>query len=209
MNSTGLSRKKLLKHVHFFSFSFNEKNYVDVQQVYKKDKSALTFLSNYEAADMAAVVLGPNSTSLWIISPPDLERLKEDLEKNITLKVQYKYAISRVTNTEKIAETVTAERSFDLKADSPARQEILKMLNKTSSTGKRSQLPFLFPKFLKVILLFHSQVNRTPELTEDFHFYVLGEKFGRFKASTATFSGFNYQHRISRSLLSKFNTHLP
>lgn len=75
----------------------------------------MTFLSNYEANDLAAVVLGPQSTSLWIISPPDLERLKDDLAKNVTLKIQYKYTVSRVTNTEKIAGTVSSERSFDLK----------------------------------------------------------------------------------------------
>lgn len=108
-------------------------------------------MSNYEANDVAAVVLGPQSTSLWIISPPDLQRLKEDLASNITLKVQFKYVVSRVTNTEKISGTVTGERSFDLKSDTPARQELLNMLNHTSSDDKRSQLPFLFPKFLKVI----------------------------------------------------------
>lgn len=120
----------------------------------------MTFLSNYESNDMAAVVLGPQSTSLWIISPPDLERLKEDLAKNVTLKVQYKYTVSRETNTEKIAGTVSSERSFDLKADTPARQELLSMLNSTVLTNttslneKRSQLPFLFPKFLKVGSIF-------------------------------------------------------
>lgn len=117
-----------------------------------KDRSALTFLSNYEANDVAAVILGPQSTSLWIISPPDLKRLKDDLASNVTLKVQFKYVVSRVTNTEKISGTVTGERSFDLKDDTPARLELLQMLNKASSNGTRSELPFLFPKFLKVIL---------------------------------------------------------
>lgn len=120
----------------------------------------MTFLSNYEANDLAAVTLGPQSTSLWIISPPDLDRLKNDLARNTTLKVQFKYTVSRPTNTEKIAGTVSGERSFDLKADTPARQELLDMLSAatlTNSTGpneKRSQLPFLFPKFLKVIEIF-------------------------------------------------------
>lgn len=117
----------------------------------------MTFLSNYEANDLAAVELGPQSTSLWIISPPDLQRLKNDLSANTTLKVQFKYTVSRITNTEKIAGTVSGERSFDLKADTPARKELLDMLNsstltaQTGSDEKRSQFPFLFPKFLKVI----------------------------------------------------------
>lgn len=125
----------------------------------------MTFLSNYEANDLAAVELGPQSTSLWIISPPDLDRLKADLAKNVTLKIQFKYTVSRLTNTEKIAGTVSGERSFDLKNDTSARKELLSMLNSTtltSSTGlneKRSQLPFLFPKFLKVIELFSLNNN--------------------------------------------------
>lgn len=109
----------------------------------------MTFLSNYEPDDVSAVVLGPNSTSLWIISPPDLERLKDDLEKNTTLKVQYKFVVSRVTNTEKIAGTIRSERSFDLMADTPARKDLLEMLN-DSSNIKPTQLRNLFPKFLKV-----------------------------------------------------------
>lgn len=109
----------------------------------------MTFLSNYESDDVAAVVLGPNSTSLWIISPPDLERLKDDLINNVTLKVRYKYSVSRITYSEKMSGTIEGERSFDLLEESPARKELLGMLNHVSD-GKRIQLPFLFPKFLKV-----------------------------------------------------------
>lgn len=84
-----------------------------------------------------------------MISPPDLERLKDDLQNNVTLKIQYRYVISRLTNTEKIAGTIAAERAFDLKSDSPARAELLNMLNH-GVNQKPTQLPFLFPKFLKV-----------------------------------------------------------
>lgn len=128
--------------------------YEAFSRAYSKDRSAITFLSNFEANDVSAVVLGPNSTSLWIISPPDLERLKDDLEKNVTLKVQYKYDVSRQSNTEKIAKTITEERSFDLKSDTPARQALLRMLNHISDQ-KPTQLPFLFPKFLKVTSSFY------------------------------------------------------
>lgn len=120
-----------------------------LNKAYVKDRSALTFLSNYEAYDVSAVVLGPNSTSIWIISPPDLLRLKDDLTKNVTLKIQYKYVVSRVTNTEKIAGTVTGERSFDLKDNAAVRSALLDMLNNLGDQ-KPTQLPFLFPKFLKV-----------------------------------------------------------
>lgn len=133
-----------------YIFRFSAQNYSTFSRVYAKDRAALTFLSNYESDDAAAVVLGPNSTSLWIISPPELQRLKDDLQNNVTLKVRYKYSFSRVTYNEKMSGIVEGERSFDLLDESPARAELLKMLNHIS-LGKRVQLPFLFPKFLKVI----------------------------------------------------------
>lgn len=147
---------KVLHRKCFPSSRFSEGEYESFQNVYKTNRPATTFLSNYEGNDLAAVELGPQSTSLWIISPPDLDRLKNDLANNITLKVQFKYTVSRITNTEKIAGTVSGERSFDLKDDTPARKELLDMLNSSTLTNstnaneKRSQLPFLFPKFMKV-----------------------------------------------------------
>lgn len=98
---------------------------------------------------MAAVQFGPNSTALWVISPPDLQRLKDDLAKNVTLKVRYKYSISRTTYSEKMSGTVEGERSFDILEDSPARQGLITMLNQGNVT-EPIELPFLFPKFLKV-----------------------------------------------------------
>lgn len=44
-------------------YSFDEQNYTLFNQAYVKDRSALTFLSNYEANDVAAVVLGMFSLS--------------------------------------------------------------------------------------------------------------------------------------------------
>lgn len=109
-------------------------------------------MSNYEAVDVAAIVLGPNSTALWVISPPDLQRLKDDLQNNVTLKVRYKYSISRTTYSEKMSGTIEAEQSFDIVDDSPERKGLISMLNQ-GNTSDRIQLPFLFPKFLKVCIV--------------------------------------------------------
>lgn len=46
-------------------YSFDEQNYTLFNQAYVKDRSALTFLSNYEANDVAAVVLGMFSLSFF------------------------------------------------------------------------------------------------------------------------------------------------
>lgn len=141
------------------TFRFSSKNFSDFSRVYSylddnkifRDKVAETFLSNYENDDVTAVELGPNSTSLWSISPPDFQRLKSDLANNVTLQIRYKYSVSRTTHSEKMAAVVEAEQTFELTSKSPVRQQLITMLNE-GSKGARIQLPFLFPKFLKVIL---------------------------------------------------------
>lgn len=139
---------------------------------------ALTFLSNYEAVDVAAVILGPNSTALWVISPPDLQRLKDDLQNNVTLKVRYKYSISRVTYSEKMSGTIEAEQSFDILGDSPARTGLISMLNQ-GNTSDRIQLPFLFPKFLKVQILANNlKSSRLDSNTKMCIIVRIGKEFG-------------------------------
>lgn len=134
-------------------YTFNDQfKYPDSSKSRVPDKVALTFLSNYEAVDVAAVILGPNSTALWVISPPDLERLKNDLQNNVTLKVRYKVSISRKTYNEKMSGTIETEQEFDIKEDSPARAGLISMLNQGNSS-QRIQLPYLFPKFLKVSMI--------------------------------------------------------
>lgn len=64
-------------------FSFTEKNWEQLKKQYSRNKVALTFLSNFESNDVAAVELGANSTSLWIISPPDLDRLRDELRSSM------------------------------------------------------------------------------------------------------------------------------
>lgn len=142
-------------------FRFNAKLYHNFTLPYVKDRSAVTFLSNYESDDVAAVQFGSNSTSLWTISPPDLGRLKDDLINNVTLKVRYKYSVSRKTYSEKMAETVDGDRKIDLSPE--ARAGLIAMLSHEANV-KRVQLPYLFPKFLKVKNL--GELKPVPQLIE-------------------------------------------
>lgn len=48
-------------------YPLNEHEWNSFQSPYSKDKSALTFLTSYEGVDVAAVVLGANSTTVWNI----------------------------------------------------------------------------------------------------------------------------------------------
>lgn len=48
-------------------YQFTENEWNSFQSPYHRDKSALTFLTIYESVDVAAVVLGANSTTVWSI----------------------------------------------------------------------------------------------------------------------------------------------
>lgn len=72
--------------IYFFNcilFRFTEGQWDTLSNIYKKDRTAQTFLSNYVFDDLAAVMLNGNSTNTWSVSPPDIDRLKLDLASSI------------------------------------------------------------------------------------------------------------------------------
>lgn len=70
---------------------FTKNDWQKLNEPYKQDRTAVTFLSNYEAADVVAFELGRNSTSIWSISPPDRDRMIDDISssKKITHSLLY------------------------------------------------------------------------------------------------------------------------
>ena len=46
---------------------------------YQKSRSAQTFLSNYEYEDVGVVTFETHSSSMWTMSPPAIEHLREEL----------------------------------------------------------------------------------------------------------------------------------
>ncbi|XP_065092008.1 piezo-type mechanosensitive ion channel component isoform X11 [Ochlerotatus camptorhynchus] len=115
---------------------------------YAKDKTALTFLSNYEPVDVAAVKLGANSTSIWNISPPDRARLLNDLNTTATLTCRFRYTISRKSHSKENPGIVSEEKAYELGPNDPVRPVLVQMLSTDSNISVT--LPYMMPKFLKV-----------------------------------------------------------
>ncbi|KAL1382276.1 hypothetical protein pipiens_013259 [Culex pipiens pipiens] len=126
----------------------NEDQWEQLLNNYSKSKTALTFLSNYESVDVAAVKLGANSTSIWNISPPDKERLLNDLNGTVTLTCRFRYTISRKSHSKENPGTVSEEQPYELRGDDPVRPALVQMLATDSNISVT--LPYLMPKFLKV-----------------------------------------------------------
>ncbi|CAH1708045.1 unnamed protein product [Chironomus riparius] len=116
---------------------------------YQKDKAAVTFLSNYEPSDVAAVKLGSNSSTIWNISPPDKERLLKDLYENKTLTTRFKYNVKRKSHSKENPGAVDDEHTYDFKGNDSIGLQLRKMLEDTK-TPLSTVMPFMMPKFLKV-----------------------------------------------------------
>lgn len=116
---------------------------------YQRDKSAVTFLSNYEPSDVAAVKLGSNSSTIWNISPPDKERLLKDLYENKTLTTRFKYNVKRKSHSKENPGAVDDEHTYDFKGNDTIGLQLRKMLEDTK-TPASTVVPFMMPKFLKV-----------------------------------------------------------
>jgi piezo-type mechanosensitive ion channel component 1/2 len=94
-------------------WQLNSIDWDSFQRLYNKDKSAITFLSNYEASDVAAVKLGSNSSTIWNISPPDKERLLKDLKENKTLTSRFRYKVQRKSHSKENPGMAEDEHSFE------------------------------------------------------------------------------------------------
>lgn len=127
----------------------NTNDWENFMKRYSKDKSALTFLSNYEAVDVAAVKLGANSSTIWNISPPDKERLLEDLKENKTLTSRFRYKVQRKTHSKENPGIIEDEHMFEFRGNDSIGLQLIKMLEDTSGSFSVI-MPHMIPKYLKV-----------------------------------------------------------
>ncbi|XP_076169043.1 piezo type mechanosensitive ion channel component isoform X2 [Ptiloglossa arizonensis] len=137
---------------------YNNVEYNRLTTLYAKDRPAVTFLENYIHSDVAAVRLSGFSRKLWSISPPDLERLKTELEDNsTTVTVHVEWTVSRKTDAKDASGITTKMRDIQLLPYvngvlNPVRQTLAEMLSTNASTPHNGTIVLLnaFPKFLKV-----------------------------------------------------------
>lgn len=131
-----------------FKFRFTESDFLALKRIYANYTREQSFIENYDEKDVAAILLDTNSTSLWTISPPNLRRLKKNLDGNVTMKFRFTISISRLSY-DQYAERVETSQVFYLTAEDAARQQLLNALN-SNIPNRHVHLENLFPKFLKV-----------------------------------------------------------
>jgi len=62
-----------------YFFRFDESDWYSMINVYKKSRSAQTFLSNYDYEDVGVFTLTTHSANTWSISPPELDSMIKQL----------------------------------------------------------------------------------------------------------------------------------
>ncbi|XP_037297893.1 piezo-type mechanosensitive ion channel component isoform X3 [Manduca sexta] len=134
---------------------FTEQDYTQLSNMYARDRTAQTFLSNYMYNDVAVITINPNSTMKWEISPPELDRLEREAVSNASLQVKFTYVITHPTNAVPNPPTLEDSREVSLAAlqagrPSPERDTLIKLLAGTAPADTWLNVKTLFPKFVKV-----------------------------------------------------------
>ncbi|XP_015433608.1 PREDICTED: piezo-type mechanosensitive ion channel component [Dufourea novaeangliae] len=152
---------------------YSQSEFKQFTNLYAKDRPAVTFLENYIHSDVAAVKLSGFSRKLWGISPPDLDRLKTELEDNsTTVIVHVEWTVSRKTYAKDANEVTTKLRDIQLPPFvngefNPVRLKLAEMLSTDDSTPHNGviTIPNAFPKFLKVTSLTTDVVPQLMQLS--------------------------------------------
>lgn len=131
-------------------YSFSSAMFEDLQNAYQKKRSAVTFLSNYDESDIAAIILKTNSPSLWGITPPDKEMLLNDLVGNQSLTCRFTYSFTRTPPTKGGIGTVSSEIIHELGTEFLGREAMIMMLQGKETSNDAVIIPNIFPKFIKV-----------------------------------------------------------
>ncbi|XP_035777469.1 piezo-type mechanosensitive ion channel component-like isoform X4 [Anopheles albimanus] len=179
---------------------------------YATERTALTFLSNYEPADVAAVKLGANSTSIWNISPPDRERLLNDLKSNVTLTCRFRYTISRRSHSKENPGIVSEEQGYEMGPGSD-RDALIKLLTEDSTDVV--MLPNLMPKFLRVqnsgtVRPIHQLIKNVNSDTDIGNYRNLKLRLFRSGDNSATmFQWWETREDCSDTLYEKYLSRLP
>nr|CAD7439031.1 unnamed protein product [Timema bartmani] len=128
--------------------SINEQQWSQMINIYKANRESSTILSGYDEEDIGVISLGGNSTAVWGISPPDLDKLiLEGLATTLVFKLRWN--LRRHSNSPTVPEEVTGFSNWDLVAGDPQRKVMASMLSKTN-TSQSLKLQDVLPKFLKV-----------------------------------------------------------
>ncbi|XP_025418827.1 piezo-type mechanosensitive ion channel component-like isoform X7 [Sipha flava] len=125
---------------------FDEADWYSMINVYKKSRSAQTFLSNYDYEDVGVFHITTHSANTWSISPPELDSMIYELNKpNASYTVKTDWAINRKNSYGEQPKDVKDSHEISIN------QTICAELANLITTKNHSVMLYgLIPKFIKV-----------------------------------------------------------
>ncbi|XP_059490786.1 piezo-type mechanosensitive ion channel component-like isoform X3 [Neocloeon triangulifer] len=137
---------------------FSEGNWEALSNVYKRDRAAQTFLSNYDWSDVQVAKIDNFSMSVWTISEQAQKKMMAYVLSDEPLLVKFSWMVSRHSDNPSTVPVVTETQTNFLMATlpngerNPERLTLANMLNDSynGSLLKPLRLQNLFPKFIKV-----------------------------------------------------------
>lgn len=139
---------------------FDDNVWKSLLNVYRKSPSASGFLKDYVAADVVAVNLNINSSSLWSATPPNIEKMTEALNKGFLKAAEFKYKIFRPIGQSNEPDTIYS--STEVLLEDTVCKRLATML---SNVDGEVIIPFLFPKLINLQNSGH--IRELPELFND------------------------------------------
>ncbi|XP_034113348.1 piezo-type mechanosensitive ion channel component [Drosophila albomicans] len=125
---------------------FSNRDYNDLVKSFDRDIYATDHIMSYNAADITAVKFDANSVTLWNMSPPDKNRLLNDLKTGKKVDIRFRLSF----NSGVTSDTIVHETTYTLTKDMETTREMLiKQLSEDNSNAKVI-VPDILPKFITV-----------------------------------------------------------
>lgn len=125
---------------------FTEKDWKKILKLYEKNPTASLFLEDYEAGDVVAVNFGTNSSSSWNASPPNAEKMINDIKSGELKSCRLTYKVSRPAYG-KSAPEITQDSTEIWLDDQNIRDDLVAMLNNPEGANP-ILLRYIFPKII-------------------------------------------------------------
>ncbi|XP_048520924.1 piezo-type mechanosensitive ion channel component isoform X8 [Dendroctonus ponderosae] len=137
-------------------FQFNDIDYQNLLNQFRDNKRAVQiFSNNYDPGDIVAAKFSQDSAKVWSISPPDKEKMKQEVNSTKPIKVRLDYKVSHKTSSSSDSGIISNYVEISLPPGTPERENLYIML--VNGTQARILLENILPKFLKITNLGTSQ----------------------------------------------------
>lgn len=135
---------------------FDELQYSTMLAKYEKDVAATAFIQDFGKEDIVVVTLLTSSQKMWSLTPPNADKLHDDLLQNKVPTCRFTYEIYRPISMD------ICNDDYEIEIDAGTSDQLAEIFSKTEEWGeepKAVNIPLIFPK---IIFVDHDGFFRQP-----------------------------------------------